>query len=190
MTAAHERIAGLLRGFVVVVAVTIHVGCRPPRDDTAASSLVTAVVAASAPAPSEAALNTQTLADRPATSLVSVYYFHRTMRCPTCLRIEELARDAVQNSFEAERASGRLSWRALDVEQPDNQHFEADFKLQGQSLIVVKSAAGRPTKWTNMTEIWDLVDDSAAFTQYVQKELRRCLDDEATTQVSGRDSTP
>lgn len=67
---------------------------------------------------------------RPSDGTVTVYYFHRTLRCPTCLRIEELARDAVQNGFSNEIAAGAVKWQVINIEKPDNAHFENEFNLE------------------------------------------------------------
>ena len=125
----------------------------------------------SRPATAPAAVGT-----RPSSTPVTVYYFHRTMRCPTCLRIEELARDAVQHGFADEVAAGTVKWQAINTEKPENRHFEKEFDLKAQSLVIVKTKPGERQKWSNMTEIWDLVDDPAGFTKYVQKGIRQHLD--------------
>ena len=70
---------------------------------------------------------------------VTVYYFHRTLRCPTCLRIEELARDVLQHQFADEQATGTVIWRMINIEKPENVHFEKDFDLKAQSLVIIEN---------------------------------------------------
>ncbi len=168
---------------VAALVVLTQMSCKPSRDAAGVPASAPAVVGTTAagsagPGPSPTAATVTTL---PAESVVAVYYFHRTMRCPTCLRIEELARDAVQHGFEEERAAGRVTWQVFNLDQPENQHFETDFNLKVQSLIIVRSAPGQPPEWVDMADIWDLVEDPPNFTRYVQKGVRRCLEGKPTS---------
>ena len=116
---------------------------------------------------------------QPSREKVIVYYFHRTMRCPTCKRIEELAREAVQSGFPAELSTGSVEWKPVNIESRGNEHFEKDYRLEAQSLVLVKTNRGRQTAWENLPRIWDLVGDQTAFTKYVQDGLRGYLYGEA-----------
>lgn len=102
---------------------------------------------------------------------IRVYYFHRTLRCHTCLTIEALARTAVEEHFAGALAGGRVNWQAVNIEQPGNEHFERDFELQTQSLVFADFAQGRCVRWKNLPEVWDLVENEPAFTDYVRREL-------------------
>lgn len=113
-------------------------------------------------------------ADVPSQQVV-VYYFHGTNRCPTCLKIEALAAQTVTTSFAAELSDGRVRWQALDFELPENKHFVDEYELYSQSLIVLRLADGKPVAWKNLTEIWELVGDQEAFSNYVQGEVKAYL---------------
>jgi hypothetical protein len=135
--------------------------------------------AATQPAASRPAVATRPATTQPSPQKVTVYYFHRTLRCPTCRRIEELAREAVKSEFPGELAVGSVEWKLVNVETRGNEHFEKDYKLDSQSLVLVKTDHGRPVSWQNLPKIWDLVEDPAAFTKYVQDGLRGYLYGEA-----------
>jgi hypothetical protein len=115
----------------------------------------------------------------PATEAVSAelvaFYFHRTVRCPTCLQIEEWARQAIEIRFAEEMASGIVEWRPVNIDEPANQHYEKEFGLRVQSLVMVRLANGERVTWKNLTAVWELVGDRAAFEEYVQTELRTLL---------------
>lgn len=102
---------------------------------------------------------------------IHVYYFHRTLRCQTCLTIEAYARDAIHEHFAGALQSGLMQWRAVNIEEPQHAHFEADFQLQAQSLILAEIADGRCVRWKNLTEVWNLVDSRSAFSDYVHREV-------------------
>jgi len=39
---------------------------------------------------------------------VVVYYFHGTMRCPTCYKLEQYSKEAIETNFKDALASGKL----------------------------------------------------------------------------------
>jgi hypothetical protein len=107
---------------------------------------------------------------------VVVYYFHRTLRCPTCLSIEEQARKAVRSGFASKLDHGTIVWRAVNIEQAGNEHFEKDFELSASSLIVVEMKGEEPGRWKNLGRVWELVNDGPAFRRYVQAEVASYLE--------------
>jgi hypothetical protein len=105
-------------------------------------------------------------------STIDVYYFHRTERCPSCITIEALAKQAVDEAFAGELAAGRTTWRSINIDEPENRHFEDEYRLQVQSVIVSESRAGKQVRWKNLEKVWDLLGDDQAFIRYVQDEIR------------------
>jgi hypothetical protein len=101
-------------------------------------------------------------------SAVVVHYFHRTLRCQTCLTIEAYTREALESSFQSALADGRLVWRPLNLEAPGNAHCEEDFALQFNSVIVTAPAAADSVRWWNLDGVWDLVGDKATFLEYIR----------------------
>jgi hypothetical protein len=112
----------------------------------------------------------------PSTGVVA-YYFHGDFRCRTCLAIERQAHETITADFADELASGRLTWRALNVEQPGNEHFVEDFKLVTRSLVLVSYRDGRVQRFQNLDKVWQLVRDEELFSQYVRESTRAFLDE-------------
>ncbi len=102
---------------------------------------------------------------------VVVTYFHTTFRCPTCRRLEELARETVETSFAGELKEGKVAFRVINVDDPENQHFIKDYKLYTKSLIVSERKGGKEVRWKNLPEIWKLVGDREQYEQYVRSEI-------------------
>jgi len=107
-----------------------------------------------------------------ATTILRVYYFHRTIRCPSCEKIEALAQKAVEDGFAGELATGKMQWRIINIDEPQNKHFEDDYRLQMQSVIVSEIRGGKETRWKNLEKVWDMLDDDTGFIRYVQDEIR------------------
>lgn len=99
------------------------------------------------------------------------YYFHRTMRCATCLSIEEQSREAIEQSYGGELGAGRLEWWAVNIEEPGNEHFEADFQLQSQLLVLVEMSGEQVTRWRLLPKVWELVEEPHGFQEFVATEV-------------------
>ncbi|MGC8990222.1 MAG: nitrophenyl compound nitroreductase subunit ArsF family protein, partial [Verrucomicrobiia bacterium] len=103
------------------------------------------------------------------------YYFHGTVRCETCLLIETLARAVVEQQFYAEVAANRIIWESVNYDQPENQHFVADYNLPCPSLVLVLLQEGKPQDWKLLGDTWQLVHEPAKLNDYVETEVRSFL---------------
>jgi len=106
---------------------------------------------------------------------VIAYYFHTTYRCASCRSIEAYSREAIESAFADEIKSGRLVWRAVNIEVKGNEHFVKDYKLYTKSLVLVNEVRGRKTEWKNLEKVWQLLQDKEKFVHYVQDEARAYL---------------
>ncbi len=108
---------------------------------------------------------------------VIAYYFHRTQRCPTCLTIEEYAKQSIEEGFKDELADGLIEYKPVNIEKPGNEHFEEDYNLTAQALVLVRLQDGKAADWRNLPKVWEVVEDYGAFTQYVESEVTRFVAD-------------
>jgi hypothetical protein len=108
---------------------------------------------------------------------VVAYYFHGNVRCTTCRTIERLAHETITADFPDELGSGELTWRALNVDEPANEHFVKDFSLVTRSLVLVSYRDGKVVRFQNLDKVWQLVRDEEAFSQYVRESTRSFLDE-------------
>lgn len=103
------------------------------------------------------------------------YYFHRTARCVTCLKIEHSAHDVIFREFADQLREGKLLFLPTDVEATGNEHFIKEYELVSQALVLVNYDDGTVVRSRNLDRIWDLVGDSAQFNQYVRHEVATFL---------------
>ena len=106
---------------------------------------------------------------------LQVLYFHRTARCPSCLNMEAYAAEAVER-FASDRDAGRISWRAVNIDEPGDRHFQEDYALEVNSLVLSRHEAGREVAWTNLPDVWALVGDKSNFVAYVETEISKQLE--------------
>lgn len=109
------------------------------------------------------------------TTLVTVYYFHRTIRCPSCEKIELLTKMSVDERFGYELSVGEMLWRTVNIDEPQNKHFEDAYRLQTQSVVVSETSGGKEIRWKNLDKVWDLLGDEATFMHYIQEETAALL---------------
>ena len=111
----------------------------------------------------------------PEAKKVAVYYFHNTIRCATCMRMEDYSKFAIYAGFPDELKSGSIEWRVVNMQLPENRHFVEDFQLHMSSLVIVRFKDGKQAEWRNLEKIWDHVGDITDFVKYVQINVRALL---------------
>ena len=104
-----------------------------------------------------------------------VYYFHGKVRCPACSNIEVYAHEAVATGFPTEVGDGRIEWKVVDFEKPENQRFVKDFELVAPSVVLVEMRGGVRKRWKNLPEVWELFDERPTFVAFIQKEVQAFL---------------
>jgi len=114
-------------------------------------------------------------ADRATNVQVIAYYFHGTVRCETCLKIEKQARAAIEWRFPLEIAEKRLVFKPVNYDQPENAHFLRDYKLPCPSLIVVRQKAGKDEQWKLLDKTWEHIQNPFRFDEYVEGEVEKLL---------------
>jgi len=108
-------------------------------------------------------------------SRIVAYYFHGTYRCYTCLTIERYSREAIKKYFSKELQDGRLEFRPLNVEEPENRHYIQDYQLFTRSLVITLVKDNKQKEWKNLTEVWTYVRNREKFYQYVRDEVEKFL---------------
>jgi hypothetical protein len=111
---------------------------------------------------------------------VTVYYFHSTARCTDCLEIERLSGEVLQQSFPQELTGGRLLWRPVNVDLPEQAHFIFDYDLAANELVVVHDDQDEEVGWNKLPEIWEEIQQPEKFrsklVRLVQQALLRAED--------------
>jgi hypothetical protein len=103
---------------------------------------------------------------------VIAYYFHVTVRCTTCRMIESYSREVVEQKFGADIAKGRLQYKLVNLQLPENRHFVKDYQLFTKSLVLVRFDKGKQTEYKVLNDTWELVGDKSAMQAYVEREVR------------------
>lgn len=106
---------------------------------------------------------------------VIAYYFHGDMRCPTCHKLEQYSKEAIETNFKDALATGKLEYKVINVENRGNEHYTGDYQLYTKSLILSLVKDGKEIKWKNMDKIWEYVGNKNRFIDYVKNGVTDLL---------------
>ena len=104
-----------------------------------------------------------------------VYYFRNNRRCPSCFKIENYSKLAVEEGFAKEVKSGRMEWRMINVQEPGNEFYIDKYQIYTKTVILSLQKDGKELRWKNMDQIWDLLYDENIFKNYIQQGIRAFL---------------
>ncbi len=68
---------------------------------------------------------------------VTLYYFHFTRRCATCMAVEENARKAIEALYPKEVKRGEYSFSSMNLDEPGTKAIADKLGVGGQTLIAV-----------------------------------------------------
>jgi len=107
---------------------------------------------------------------------VTAIYFHRTHRCPTCLKMGSYSEEAVKTGFAQQLQDGTVGFYYVDFQDPRNAALAKRFDISGPALVLVKVVENEVVDSRNLTEIWAKVADKRAFLAYVQENVAACCE--------------
>lgn len=104
-------------------------------------------------------------------------YFHRTQRCPTCMKISGLIEEAVQTGFTEEFKNGQVRLEMVDYEDPKNADLVKAYNISDPMLVLIDVRNGAVRQSKLAPQVWALFMKKDAFLKYVQDEIRSCLEE-------------
>jgi thiol-disulfide isomerase/thioredoxin len=149
-----KRILILVLAVAAVALFTSLFAVHATAADKAASEKSTTAKAATAPA------------DR-----VVVMYFHRTQRCPTCLRMGTYSEESVKEKFAGAMKEGKVEFHYIDFQDKKNEALTKGYKVGGPTLIVAKVNDNKIKEFKNLKDIWAKNSDKKGFYKYVQENI-------------------
>lgn len=97
------------------------------------------------------------------------------MRCPTCYKLEQYSKEAIEANFKDALASGTLEFKVVNIDDKGNDHYATDYQLYTKSLILSLVKDGKQTKWINLDKIWEYVGNKQRFIDYVKSGVTDLL---------------
>jgi thiol-disulfide isomerase/thioredoxin len=105
---------------------------------------------------------------------VQVFLFHSTQRCTTCIAIGKLAGETVDEYFQPELRDGKIEFREINIDLPENKELAQKFQASGSSLFINAIYSGKD----NITEdamVWRLTQNEVQFKSYLKDKINNLL---------------
>ena len=113
---------------------------------------------------------------RLAANRIVITYFHGKERCENCRNLEAWAKETVETALADRFKAGQIEWRVVDFSQPQDAHYDQDYKLGGVSCVVLSEVRdGVAERWKVLDEglMLAVTGTKAQVAQYVEREIRR-----------------
>ena len=101
---------------------------------------------------------------------VEVFLFHATQRCTTCIAIGKLAGEAVTEYFQAELKSGKIEFREINIDLPENKILAQKFQAGGSSLFINAIYDGQD-HINEDVQVWRLTQNNVQFKNYLKNKI-------------------
>lgn len=102
----------------------------------------------------------------------SVYYFHPTARCESCINIENFTKELIETKYNKEP---EIKFIALNIEDTQNEHFRKDYDLKFSSVVLTKQKDNKEEKYKNLDSIWTYSSDKDGFFKYIDSEIKEFI---------------
>jgi hypothetical protein len=113
----------------------------------------------------------------PGETEVIAYYFYTNFRCQSCYTIEKYTKETIESNFEDELVSGKLVFKAVNVEEKENEHFINDYQLYTKSVVLSLIKDGKEVRFKNLKEVWELLRNKDRFYKYIKEETQKFLEE-------------
>ena len=101
---------------------------------------------------------------------VQVFVFHATQRCISCITIGEFAKETVDEYFQSELKAGKIEFREINIDLPENRSLAQKFQASGSALFINAIRNGQDDINEDV-QVWRLVQNEAQFKSYLKGRL-------------------
>jgi len=101
---------------------------------------------------------------------IQVFLFHPTQRCITCITIGKYAKETVEQKFPEEVKSGKIEFREINIDLPENKELANKFKATGSSLFINPIVDGKDNIQQD-TQVWRLTSNEQSFITYLSDKI-------------------
>jgi cytochrome c-type biogenesis protein len=114
---------------------------------------------------------------------VELLYFHPRFRCLSCNNVEEFAKEVAQDEFSEEMKDGKLEFKSLDIDDPENKNLAEELGVTGSSLYVVVEGDGK-REHRAVTDVWLHWNNPEKSKEIITAEINRYLEGDAADGTS------
>lgn len=105
---------------------------------------------------------------------IQIYEFHSTNRCHSCVTMGQYVKATVEEFFQPELRSGKIEFKEINVDLPENKELAKKFQAAGTSLCINSIIDGEDNI-KEETQAWRLLGNQKAFSDYFSKKINSLL---------------
>lgn len=105
---------------------------------------------------------------------IQVFLFHATQRCSSCIAIGKYTKETVEQNFPEELKSGKIEFREINIDLPENKELASKFKATGSALFVNAIINGKDNMKQDV-QVWKLTSNEQKFISYLSGEIKKLL---------------
>jgi hypothetical protein len=110
----------------------------------------------------------------PKADKIEIFLFHTTQRCASCINIGKFAKQTIDNNFNEELSSGRIFFREINIDLPENYQLAEKFQASGSSLFINTIRDGKDYIEQDL-KVWRLVGNEGEFESYFKEKIANIL---------------
>lgn len=103
---------------------------------------------------------------------IQVFLFHATQRCSSCINIGKFAGETVSEYFQQELKDGKIEFKEINIDLPENRELAEKFKAAGSVLYINVIAEGKDNIEED-TMVWRLTTNNEQFKSYLKDKLNK-----------------
>lgn len=105
---------------------------------------------------------------------IEVFVFHATSRCISCINIGKYSKAVIEEKFSEELNSGKITFREVNIDLPENYKMAQDYKVSGSALYINAIKDGKDNHEEDTT-VWRLVANETQMKSYFEAKLKSLL---------------
>lgn len=105
---------------------------------------------------------------------VEIVNFHATQRCVSCEIMGKLSEKTIKEKFAKEIESGKVIFKSVNGELPENKEITTLYQASGSSLYINAIKDGENNIVQNV-KVWQYLGDELAFISYLEGKIKELL---------------
>lgn len=86
----------------------------------------------------KAETNTATVKDSLSSNTIQVYYFHGSIRCETCVAVDEKTHHYLQDLFPDKMQNGEIIFQSINIDKNERPDLINKYQIYAQTLLIIK----------------------------------------------------
>ena len=97
---------------------------------------------------------------------ILVYYFHGSIRCHTCVSVDENTHQYIKDLFPAKLDKGDIVFKSINIDENERPDLIEKYQIYGQTLLFIKG-----------DKIIDLTEDAFKYVTTSPEKWKQAVDD-------------